>query len=134
MKKLSKVILVLVMVLASLCFTGCGKYRSSWSASAYVHSNTSSSAYMNFWTFKGTQVHTMKCKNESGTLTYSGKLEKGNAVIYVDYDGVKKELFRISDGEEVNSSINDLEKGTVYVIFETEGKCENGEFEFNLED
>ena len=82
--KITKVILALVMALATLSFTGCGKYTSSWSASAYVHTNTSSYAYMDFWTFKGTQVHTLKCKNESGTLTYSGKLEKGNVIVWRD--------------------------------------------------
>ena len=133
MKKMTKAILALVMVIASLSLTGCGKYTSSWSASAYVHSNTSTYAYMNFWTFKGTQVHTMKCKNETGTLIYSGKLEKGNVVVYVDYDGTKKELFRLSEGEEVSAALNDLKNGTVYVIFETDGKCENGEFEFEIE-
>ena len=131
--KITKVILALVMALATLSFTGCGKYTSSWSASAYVHTNTSTYAYMDFWTFKGTQVHTLKCKNESGTLTYSGKLEKGNVIVYVDYDGTKKELFRLGEGEEINSSLKYLKEGTVYVIFETDGKCENGEFEFEIE-
>ena len=78
-------------------------------------------------------LHTLKCKNETGTLNYSGKLEKGNVIVYVDYDGTKKELFKLSDGEEINSSLKDLKEGTVYVIFETDGKCENGEFEFELE-
>ena len=77
MKKIAKVTLIMITVLASLCLPGCGKYVSSWSASAYVHTNTSTYAYMDFWTFKGTQVHTLKCKNETGTLNYSGKLEKG---------------------------------------------------------
>ena len=54
-------------------------------------------------------------------------------IVYVDYDGTKKELFKLSDGEEINSSLKDLKEGTVYVIFETDGKCENGEFEFELE-
>ena len=82
MKKIAKVTLIMITVLASLCLTGCGKYVSSWSASAYVHTNTSSYAYMDFWTFKGTQVHTLKCKNETGTLNYSGKLEKGNVIVW----------------------------------------------------
>ena len=133
MKKIAKVTLIMITVLASLCLTGCGKYVSSWSASAYVHTNTSSYAYMDFGTFKGTQVHTLKCKNETGTLNYSGKLEKGNVIVYVDYDGTKKELFKLSDGEEINSSLKNLKEGTVYVIFETDGKCENGEFEFEIE-
>ena len=134
MKKMTKIILILTMVLTSIGLTGCGKYISSWSATAYVHTNTSTYGYMNFWTFSGTEVHTMKCKNESGTLYYSATLEKGNAVIYVDYDGDKKELFKISDGGEVNSSLDITGKGTVYVIVETDGKCENGEFEFEIKD
>ncbi|MBR4344681.1 MAG: hypothetical protein IKP88_18595 [Lachnospiraceae bacterium] len=134
MKKMTKVVFVLAMILASLGLTGCDKYTSSWSASLYVHSNTSSNAYMDFWTFKGTVAHTMKCKNESGVLSYSAKLEKGNAVIYVDYDGTKKELFKINGGEEVNSSLNTLKQGPVYVIVETDGVCENGKFYFDIKD
>ena len=132
---MKKIRMMAAAFLILMCFalTGCGKYISSWSASAYVHSNTSKLAYMDFGTFSGTQVHTLKVKEESGTLKYTAKLETGSATVYVDYDGEKKELFSIKDGESKEGSLKDLKEGKIYVIVETDGKCENGEFEFELE-
>ena len=100
----------------------------------YVHSNTSHSAYMNFGTLNGTEVQTLKCKEETGTLKYSAKLDTGNATVYIDYDGEKKELFKIGAGEEIEDSFDGLKEGKIYVIVETDGKCEEGKFEFELEE
>jgi len=133
MKKKSLLLIIMVLTAASICLTGCGKYISSWSATMYVHSNTSDSAYMDFSTFNGTEVQTLKCKEETGTLKYSASLGVGKAVIYIDYDGEKKELFSISGGENIEESFAGLKKGKVYIIVETEDKCEDGKFEFEIE-
>lgn len=131
MKK-SRILIVLILVLVSLQVTGCGKYNSHFSAMMCVHTNTSSSASLSFSTFDGVEADTMKCKEEPGNLEYSAKLEKGSATVYVDYDGTKKELFSINGDEEVSSTLTGLEEGTVYVIIETSGKCENGSFDFEM--
>lgn len=131
MKK-SKILIALFLVLSSLLSTGCSKYTSHYSSIMSVHTNTSSSASLSFYVFDGTEADTLKCKEEPGKLEYSAKLEKGSATVYVDYDGTKKELFSINGGEEVSSTLTGLEKGTVYVIIETSGKCESGSFDFEM--
>ena len=134
MKKNYKMWIITVMLIGTLCLTGCAKYISSWSATMYVHSNTSHSAYMNFGTLNGTEVQTLKCKEETGTLKYSAKLEIGSATVYIDYDGEKKELFKIGAGEEIEDSFDGLKEGKVYIIVETDGKCEEGKCEFEIEE
>ena len=132
MKTNYRMLIVIVMLFGMLCMTGCTKYTASWSASLYAHSNTSDSASMSFWTFTGTEVQTLKCKDKTGTLKYSAKLEIGSATVYIDYDGEKKELFKIGAGEEIEDSFDGLKKGKIYVIVETDGKCEEGKFEFAI--
>ena len=134
MKKNYKMWIITVMLIGTLCLTGCAKYISSWSATMYVHSNTSHSTYMNFGTLNGTEVQTLKCKEETGTLKYSAKLDTGSATVYIDYDGEKKELFKIGAGEEIEDSFDGLKEGKVYIIVETDGKCEEGKFEFEIEE
>ena len=134
MKKNYKMWIITVMLIGTLCLTGCAKYISSWSATMYVHSNTSHSTYMNFGTLNGTEVQTLKCKEETGTLKYSAKLDTGSATVYIDYDGEKKELFKIGAGEEIEDSFDGLKEGKIYIIVETDGKCEEGKFEFEIEE
>ena len=132
MKKIRRITVILVLVISVLVVTGCSKYISSWSATMCVHSNTSTSAHLSFSTFSGTEADTLKVKEESGTLVYSAKIEKGTATVYVDYDGTKKELFSIKGGEEVNSKLENLKEGEIYVILETSEKCEDGIFEYDI--
>ena len=123
-----------VMLICVICLSGCSKYISKYNAVGFVHSNDYSSAFMNFQSFEGTIVYTLNPGNDSeGELKYSGKLETGNATVYYDCDGTKKELFSISSDGEVDSSIPDPGNKTVYVIVETDGKCENGDFKFELD-
>ncbi|MBR4344415.1 MAG: hypothetical protein IKP88_17235 [Lachnospiraceae bacterium] len=133
MKKIRVTVICIILVLVMGCFTGCSKYTSSWSASAFIHSNTPNNALMSFWKFSGTIVHTLVCKDSSKeVLNYSANLKKGKITVYYDDDGTKKELFTIKEGEEITSEILKLHEGTVYVIVETDGECENGELEFNI--
>ena len=133
--KTKKVIVIgLISALILGCITGCSKYSSHWNASGFVHSNTSDNAIMSFWKFSGTMVHTLKCKDASKeTLTYSGNLKTGSLTVYYDDDGTKKELFKLTEGEEIDSKVEKLHEGTVYIIVETDGDCENGKLEFNIE-
>ena len=122
---------LLVFVLLLLSLTGCSKYTSSYSAVAFVHSNESDSAFMNFYTFEGRMVFKLKSPGE-GDLKYTAKLESGNATVYYDFHGEKQELFSIAGGEECDGHGGYVEAGTVYIIVETDGKCQNGDFHFSF--
>lgn len=111
---------------------GCGKYVSGYKAVGFVHSSSRTSAWMDFYSFDGTMVFRMVSPGE-GDLKYSAMLESGAATVYYDDGGTKSELFSISSGETLESSGGYLEKGTVYVIVQTDGPCMNGEFRFRVE-
>ncbi len=115
-----------------LLLTGCGKYSSSYKAVGFVHSNSSASAEMSFYSFDGKMVFKLKSSGE-GDLKYAAKLESGSATVYYDYYGTKSELFTISSGDELDSHGGYIESGTVYIIVETNGECMNGEFSINVE-
>ena len=111
---------------------GCGKYVSGYKAVGFVHSSSRTSAWMDFYSFDGTMVFRMVSPGE-GDLKYSAMLESGAATVYYDDGGTKSELFSISSGETLESSGGYLEKGTVYVIVQTDGPCMIGEFRFRVE-
>ena len=124
--------LALALILA-LCLGGCGRYSSSYKAVGFVHSNTSSSAFMSFYTFEGRMVFKLQCFNENGgQLKYSVKLESGCATVYCDA-GEKRELVRVNAGDEAASVGGQFARGTVYVIVETDEKCQNGAFRFEID-
>ena len=81
---------------------------------------------------KGTKSLQMKTKEEGKTLEYSGALGEGKVTVYYDEDGTKKELFTISGGEKVESSVKLNARGKLYVIVETDGECESGKFQFKI--
>ncbi|MBR0520860.1 MAG: hypothetical protein IJJ95_05945 [Spirochaetales bacterium] len=131
MRKTVFTLLLALMLL--ICLTGCSRYSSHYSALMIVHSNTSSSSYMSFSSFNGTKTFKMNCKNASGgLLEYSAKLETGSATVYYDHDGNKTELFTIRGGEEIKGTAVPVTAGPVYVIVETNEKCKEGKFDFNL--
>ena len=129
---IKKMIALTVAVMTLLALTSCSAYQSHYRAVGFVHSNESASSFMRFFSFDGRMVFKMKSAGE-GDLTYSAKLESGSATVYYDYHGVKTELFSVSAGEEIRSHGGYVEAGTVYVIVETNGECQNGDFQFSLE-
>ena len=127
-----KIVILLVSAILILSLTGCGKYTSSYKAVGFVHANDSDSAFMNFYSFEGRMVFKLKSSGE-GDLKYMAKLESGSATVYYDFYGTKEELFSISAGEELDAHGGYVESGTVYIIVETDGPCQNGDFQFSLE-
>ena len=127
-----KITILLVSVFLLITLTGCGKYSSSYKAVAFVHSNETDSAFMSFYSFEGRMIFKLKSSAE-GDLKYTAKLESGNAAVYYDFYGTKQELFSISAGEEIDSHGGYIESGTVYIIVETDGSCQNEEFHFSLQ-
>ncbi|MCR5484567.1 MAG: hypothetical protein K6F09_03135 [Clostridiales bacterium] len=131
-KLIKKMISLTAAVITLLSMTSCSAYKSRYKAVGFVHSNESASSFMSFYRFDGTMVFKMKSAGE-GDLTYSAKLESGSATVYYDYRGSKTELFSINAGEEIGSHGGYVEKGTVYVIVETNGECQNGDLKFSLD-
>lgn len=123
--------LMIPVILLSLLLCGCGKYPSRYRAVGFVHSNTSDSASMSFYSFDGCISFRLKGSSD-GQIRYSAALESGSATVYYDYIGVKAELFTIRAGEEVSSFGGYVGNGTVYLIVETDEPCRNGSFRFSL--
>ena len=132
MKKRISILIALLAIL-SLCLSGCAKYTSPYSATAFVHSNESDAAFMNFWKFEGRMVFKLKCKDADETLAWSAKLATGSAAVYYDCGDGKTELCAVSAGDETQSVLEGLKPGTVYVIVEADGHCENGDFHFDIQ-
>ena len=130
---MKKIVILLVSAMLALSLAGCGKYVSSYKALGFVHSNKSDSAYMSFASFVGRMVFKLKSSGE-GDLKYSARLESGSATVYYDFYGDRQELFSISGGEGADSRGGYVEAGTVYIIVETDGGCQNGEFRFSLDE
>lgn len=120
---------ILPLILIVLILTGCSKYPSHYNAVGFVHSNDSSSEFMDFHSFDGSISFKLKAGEQ---LEYSGKLDIGSATVYYDCDGSKKELFEINSGEEVDSSVDTPGGGSLYIIVETGEKCEDGEMKFEV--
>lgn len=123
-------IMVVTLLLAAMV-TGCSKYRSKYFAVGFAHTNTSGTALMSFYKFDGRMVFTLKNKQD-GVIEYNGELMKGSLTVYYDCDGSKVELFKLSAGESVNSKLENLPKGEMYIIVDTDGECENGDIEFRV--
>lgn len=127
MKKILPVFVLIVLCLA--CLVGCSKYTSSYSALMLITTNTSKAGSIRFSSFTGTKVFKLQ---SSGQLNYSAELSGGNATVYYDSNGTKTELFKISSGQSVGPASISVTPGTVYVIVETDGKCESGNFSFDV--
>lgn len=136
MKKfISVMIAVLTMI---LCFTlsACGnKYRSHYSATLMVTTNTSNEASVSFDSFSGTYV--MKLKNNGADevfITYKATLGKGNIKVYYDFNDEKLDLFEIETNGSVDRKTETFTGNkTIYIIIESDGKCNDGSFSFVLE-
>lgn len=126
MKKIIRIICITGAVLSALVFSGC--YSSSYSAVALVHSSTSHEGYMNFYKFNGTMV--FKLDADDGKVKCSGKLDKGKAAVYYDYEGEKKKLCELDSGDTLSDKLDVPKDSSVYIIVETDSQCESGELTF----
>lgn len=136
MKKFARVIIAVVILV--LCFTlsACGNnYASHYSAALMVSTNTSNKASVSFDSFSGTYV--IKLKNNGADevfLTCEATLEEGNIKVYYDFNGEKLNLFEIETNGSVNRKTESFTGNkTVYIIIESDGKCNEGSFSFVLE-
>ena len=132
---MKKVCFVLVLILTLLVLCSCRGYVNNYSATVLITSCHGNEASMKFGTFKGT--YNFKLKRDDipeHTLEFEGSLAEGDMNVYVGVDGEKELLLTVKGGEFYDETIvldelYDNEK-TIYVIIETIGKCEDGDFEF----
>ncbi|MBR5420967.1 MAG: hypothetical protein IK115_07470 [Lachnospiraceae bacterium] len=134
MKRRITCTLVLFTLLSAFCLGGCSSYVSSGVGTIMISNNLSDSASVSFDSFEGTKVFTLKNKNGTrGEVSYHAKLGSGSATVYYDVNGTKTEWFKVEEGDELEASQILSDEGKIYIIVETDGKCEDGRFEFNLE-
>ena len=133
MKKFAGIIIATVMLV--LCFTLSACYSSHYSATLMVSSNTSDKASVSFGSFSGTYVIQLKnTGNEKTSVTYNATLEEGNIKVYYDFNDEKLDLFEIgADGSIEGKTEAFTGSKTIYIIIESDGKCNSGSFSFALE-
>ena len=131
MKK--KSLLLVSAVMLALSLGACNGYISSYAATMMVTSEHSDTASLSFWTFDGKKAFTLKnSAKTTGEVSYTAELKSGNATVYYDDNGTKTEWFTIGAGDKLSGSTELDNSGKIYIIIETDGKCESGSFDFNL--
>ena len=88
---------------------------------------------MSFYSFEGRQVFTINARGESNRIKVSAKLESGSAVIRYDAGEGLTDFLTVRGGDEISTVIESLPKGRIYLLVDTEEKCINGDFHFELE-
>lgn len=135
MKKIVSAIIPMMLFILCLMLSACkSKYTSHYSAMLMVTTNTSTKASISFDTFDGTYV--MKLKNTGDGkvfITYHATLEEGNIKVYYDFDDEKRTLFEIESNGSIEKETEAFTSNkTIYIIIESEGKCNAGSFSFVL--
>lgn len=126
-------VLVLIVMLFMLC--SCGGYVKSYSATILIASGHGNEASMKFDTFKG--PYNFKLKRDGAaehTLDFDASLGEGEMNVYIGVGGEKELLLTVKGGETYDETITLAEKydteKMIYIILESEGKCADGDFEF----
>ena len=132
---MKKVCFVLVLILTLCMLCGCGGYVKSYSATILITSGQGNEASMKFDTFKGS--YNFKLKRDGAaehTLDLDASLGEGEMNVYIGVGGEKELLLTVKGGETYDETITLAEKydteKTIYIILESEGKCADGDFEF----
>ena len=136
MKKIASVIIAVVTFVLFFTLSACGnKYVSHYSAALMVRTNTSDKASVSFDSFSGTYV--MHLKNNSADevfISYEATLREGNIKVSYDFNDEKLNLFEIeTNGSTDGKSETFTGDKTIYIIIESDGKCNDGSFSFVLE-
>ena len=136
MKKIASTVIATVMLVLCFMLSACGnKYTSHYSATLMVRTNTLHEASVSFSNFSG--IYVMKLKNigdEKAFITYNATLEEGNIKVYYDFNNEKLNLFEIgTDGSIEGKTEAFTSNKTIYIIIESDGKCNVGSFSFALE-
>lgn len=118
----------------ALLLSSCSPFVSHWSATIFVHSNTSHAASMTFDEFEGLIVFNLKSEDkEHSVLEYKLNLTEGKFNISYAYSEEEKyDIVTISGTEKKEGSVEFAKTGKVYLLVESEGKAKNGDFEFTI--
>lgn len=131
MKKIYS-IFALILILVMIC--SCEGYVKNYSATVLITSCYGDSASMKFATFSGTYNFKLKRDDDAEhTIDLEARLAEGEMNIYIGVDGEKELLHTVKSDKYYDETIRldnkyDNEK-TIYVIFESNGKCADGDFE-----
>lgn len=101
-----------------------------------ISKNTSDNASVSFAEFSGTYVIKFRNKGDNGAyITYNATLNEGIIKVYYDFNDEKLDLFEIENGGLIEGKTKIFFTGnkTIYIIIESEGKCNTGSFSFALE-
>ena len=136
MKKIAGVIIAVATLVLCFALCACGnRYVSHYSATSMVMTNTSTTASVSFDGFSGTYV--IKFYNNGADevyISYEATLGEGNIKVYYDFNDEKLDLFEIQTNGSVNSKTETFTGNkTIYIIIESDGKCNAGSFSFALE-
>lgn len=74
----------------------------------------------------------LNCTNDNSKIICSLNLEEGNAKISYDINDTKTELTTLNSKGNENLTIENVQKGTTYIIIETSEICKNGTFTFDI--
>ncbi len=132
MRKFRPCLLIISMLLICLMLPGCdSSHVSHFKAVALVRTGDSDSGSLSFYKLSGKYVFKMKSDDDE-CIRYKGEIEDGTIKVYCDNGGTMTDLFSLESGEEVDDKSEPLEKGTTYIIIETDGEVENGKLEFEI--
>ncbi|MDE7300816.1 MAG: hypothetical protein K2N47_01460 [Clostridia bacterium] len=135
MKKFLAAIFAVATLALCLTLSGCfTKYRSHYSSSTMITTNTPDSATVSFDSFKGTYV--IKFNNNGSDemyISYDATLGEGNIKVYYDFNDEKLDLFEINTNGSVEGQTQSFTGGKIiYIVIESDGKCNDGSFSFDL--
>lgn len=136
MKKLTSAIIAMITLVLCFMLSSCGnKYTSKYSATLMVSTNTSNKASISFDSFNGTYVMQLKTNGTDEVfITYEATLGEGNVKVYYDFNDEKLSLFEIeTDGFVKEKTETFTGNKKIYIIIESDGKCNEGSFSFVLE-
>ncbi len=100
-----------------------------------VRENTSNKASVSFDSFSGIYVIILKNNGADEVyIAYEATLGEGNIKVSYDYNDEKLNLFEIKTNGSVDSKTETFTGNkTIYIIIESDGKCNDGSFSFVLE-
>lgn len=136
MKKFASIIIVIVMFVLCFALSACGnKYHSKYNSTLMVEEKTTNKASVSFDSFNGTYV--IKFRNTGSDkvcISYKAALKEGSFKAYYDFNDEKLDLFEIgADGSVEGKTEAFAGDKIIYIIIESDGKCNEGSFSFTLE-
>ena len=124
--------IIILLVLLSFLLSSCENVSfNSEVAIGVAEFHTNKKATFSFSLYSGKKEYILNAKDNS-RLKYTGKIEEGSAIVYIDCDGEKKELYTIHSLEEIDSTFELKAKGSIIITIETTEKMKKGKFTFEI--